>query len=305
MKNKSKLALFAFIPVTILCFFVRAVQYAYAVDLQTGFFKDDAGFLRYSTLLVLALGFVIIVSLTILDKIKNSKAFVRKTDQFSPTYIKVFGFLLLISAATIGIKLPEAISGGRKMYPLFAAMLFGTIILAATGIYALAKKRFDRYFALLLSGVAIYVALRAGMLFLSLMVVSSVSQYVLEILSRVSIVYFLFSFGRIILNAERKFTRVLTVISGLFSSLLIFTTELGAFAAIFFTDLSQADLIASPNAENLFMGVFELFAVIMLYCSPLLKIVETTSGVKATIQNTEDDLTEGLPDIDDKIDNEV
>lgn len=288
MNKKSKLALFSFIPLVIVCIIFRMTQYAFVIDLHTGFFKSNAGFHRYSLTSCLFLSFIIFLSLALLDKRKKSKAFTINKDQLSPKLLKAFGFLLILSAVTIVIKIPEVINAGKKEYLLLFFMLFGIVILSSAGFYILTKRAVNGVSALLFAGIAVYVVLRTAMLFLNRMAVLSVPQYVLEILSRLSLVFFLLSLARMMLDSEKKFTRLTAIVMGLFSATMIFTTELGAFFAAFIADESVFELVADPHGENLFMGVFALFGVIMLYCGKVNTPIETS------------DLTENISCIDNK-----
>lgn len=288
MNKKSKLALFSFIPLVIICVTFRVIQYAFAVDFNTGFLKADAGVHRYSLTFCLILSFIIYLSLALLDKSKNSKAFTIKKEEISPKLLKVFGFSLILSAVTIVIKIPEVIKAGRKEYLLLFFMFFGILMLVCAGFYILVKGRVDGVSALLFAGIAVYVVLRSSMFFLDRMVVLSVPQYILEILSRLSLVFFLLSLARMMLDSEKKFTRLTVIVMGLFSATMIFTTELGAFFTTFVADENVFELVAYPHGENLFMGIFTLVGIIMLYCGKVNKPVETG------------DLTESIPDVDNK-----
>lgn len=285
MNKKSKLALFSFIPLVMICITFRVIQYSFAVDFNTGFLKLDARIHEYALVLCLAFSFIIYLSLAILDKSKKSKAFTINKNQVSPKLLKVFGFSLILSAVTIVIKIPEAISAGRKEYLLLFFMLFGIVMLACAGFYILIKRTIDGFSGLLFAGISVYVVIRAAMFFLNRMVVLSVPQYILEILSRLSLVLFLLSFARIMLDAEKRFTRITAIVMGLFSATMIFTTEIGPFITSFVVDANNIDSIADSHGENLFMGIFALLGVVLLYCGKVKKRVEAG------------DLTESIPDV--------
>ena len=304
MNKKSKIALFSFIPMVIFCIGIRTIQYANAVDLNTGFFKNNAGFFKYVLAILLGLAFVLFLSLSLLDKGRGSKAFSIKGEQVSQPLLKAFAFSLIVSAAMIVIKIPEVISEGRKHYLLLFAMLVGVVFLAISGFYIVAKRKFDRFTALFFAGVSVYIVIRSGMLFLSRMVVASNPQYVLEILSRLSLVFFIYSFARVMIGAEKKFTRITAIVMGLFSSLIIFTTEIGSFITLFIVDVSYLDVI-KPSPENLFMGVFALLGVVLLYCGKVKKSPATELpddlpdvGSKASLSNNLEikEVTVNVPD---------
>lgn len=207
--TKSRFTLYFFTLAVFGSIVLRFFQLTSAIDHSTGLFTKDSGFLGialYIVFAVCAAGFIVF---GIIDKKRSSVAFKKHARCITVSQQSVLGIAFLLCGCgvfTDAVKLyGEGFSANSAM---IICSFFGAAAFVGAGFFLMGSRRIlpnTGYFLLVLS---VFYTYKAANLFISHLIISRLSIYLIEMFAYIFTVLFLLSFGRFLSRGETKNNRL-------------------------------------------------------------------------------------------------
>jgi hypothetical protein len=225
-KNHTFLITFLIIAVAAVIIIRYAQFSADVIDFNTGFFYHFAGPLRSLHYIALAVVFVGLVILSLIEKKRRTRFFNKKLSHFDDSDTAICGIMLLLASFAV---IYTAISAGIANLgttELLMTFLGGAAYAFSGGVLLVRKRTFPSVGLAFLALSGYYVA-RLVVLFLGNHIILSMSEHLVMLIFTVALALFYLSAGRMFMRAENKTTRLKTCIFGFFA-VIVAVTEITA-----------------------------------------------------------------------------
>lgn len=267
MSKNSKTALIFFIPMTVLCTIIRYFQLIVSIDHTTGFYYEDAGFLGIALYIALAVTAVGVLLFSLFDKKKNSSVFTKTVTQFTSAQTGIAGVLFLIAGCSCFYGVITMFSSGIEAMSFIGA-LAASICFVVIGFMLLGNKTIKPATGYIMLVLTIYYTVRAASLFMATLIITRISESLIELLVYVVFVLFLLSLGRIYSGNEAKSTRIKAILFGFSSGAMSLSMCVAKFAAILTAPAEISAQLTFPSLEYFAIGILSTGAIIMLFAKP-------------------------------------
>lgn len=250
--------------VTILALTVtRYIQFAVAVDFETGFFNPASGFIAPLYYIVLGLGFAALLISSSLDRKARQALFYKKPAQLDESACLLFGLLFIVAA--VGTILTGSSTGhtgaGREALINLLVKILGVLGFAAAGIVLCRQRRAGTAAGVLMLIPAAYCTLKAMRIFLEYFILLQLSDHLIRMIAYLLMALFFLAAGRILLQTDARRTRQRFLICGGLAGGLIVSEVVSKLVYWFSSSEAMRDYLASgaaymlPDAEFFAAGI--------------------------------------------------
>lgn len=274
--NSSKTFIF-FIITSVACVAVRYMQLVSAIDFETGFYYNHAGFLGGLLYIIFAAGFVGIVAFSFIDKRKKHQFFVKKMSLIDETETVIISFMFILMGVVLIFGF-VSIFGGRPAAIEVINGLIGITGFLAVGLLLYIRKRITALSGYLLLLPCIYYTVRAISVFMEHLVITRMSEYLIILLSDILLVFFFLGLGRIFSRNEGRFTRVRTAVCGFSAAALIFSETIAKIIYWLTSSGAMRDYLSAdgtkfimPDMQTSAEGIIVITLLIIMLKTPYKK----------------------------------
>ena len=267
MTKNSKLALFFFVAMTAVSTVIRYFQSVLSIDAETGFYYEDSGFLGVLLYIVLGVTAVGLVLLAFLDRKKGSAAFTKKAELFTSKQNSISGVLFLIAGCGCFYSVISMFGGGLDPMSLIGSVIASAAFLRV-GFIMLGNKTLKPACGYILLVLTVYYTVRSASLFMSTLIITRISESLIELLVYVSLVLFLLNLGRIYSRNETKLTRVKTIALGFICSSMCLSMSIARLIGVIAAPDVISPIFVSYPIEYFTIGILTAGTTILLYAKP-------------------------------------
>lgn len=256
---------------------IRIIQLQYVVDEVTGFYKSTSTLTKALPIIIIA-SIALIMLVTIIGSSRNIQGdtairqnpFLADIDEIASES----GFITGISSICISVLLAFEVVNlyqgltpmGNASMPYLADLVYiiftllTAFIFMRLGIIGMRKMPISRNMGYSLLIPVIWLTIRSTVLFMDLIVITSVSQNLLQLLSTLGMLLFMISASRLFSGFEKRTTRLKLIIIGLSSSLINFVSAV----PLLLTNGRESTANTSILAVDILLAVFAASIVNML-----------------------------------------
>ncbi len=255
---------------------IRIIQLQYVVDEVTGFYKSTSTLTKALPIIIIA-SIALIMLVTIIGSSRNIQGdtairqnpFLADIDEIASES----GFITGISSICISVLLAFEVVNlyqgltpmGNASMPYLADLVYiiftllTAFIFMRLGIIGMRKMPISRNMGYSLLIPVIWLTIRSTVLFMDLIVITSVSQNLLQLLSTLGMLLMI-SASRLFSGFEKRTTRLKLIIIGLSSSLINFVSAV----PLLLTNGRESTANTSILAVDILLAVFAASIVNML-----------------------------------------
>lgn len=296
MKNNSKLGLWLIVPAFVLAFAARMEQICGGTDMFTGFLKKENGFfMDYGFWLVILITIAASVAAWFFDKKKNASYCYSPVKQITDSRAVAIGFAMLLPAMAalyMGYAeavIPEESNISPSPFMMVVNFLFGGIMLVIA-FAILYFKEFKPLLGFSMSVAAVYYTLSAMGIFLEVMAITTVPEYLINCISMIFAALFFMQLAVLLSGNEGKHTRLFVSVTGTATAVTIFANSFSVIcsALIAPAEVSTRIVSSKEQAEMLYQlakgdnayfmsfapvsavaaGIFAVVTLVVLYMKP-------------------------------------
>lgn len=279
---------------------IRTIQLQYVIDEATGFYKNTSTLTKALPIIVIA-SIALIMIVTIIGRSRNVQSdtairqnpFLADIDEITSEG----GFVTGISSIFISVMLAfEAVKlyqgltlTGNAMMPYFADLVYilftllSAFVFMRLGIIGVRKMPISRNTGYSLLIPVIWLTIRSTVLFMDLIIITTVSQNLLQLLSVLGMLLFMTSASRLLSGFEKRNTRPILIIIGLSSSLLNFVSAV----PVFLINGRESNVNTSILVVDILLAVFAASIVNMLLGRD--KVIPIAAGSSAEQFDTDEE----------------
>lgn len=256
---------------------VRIIQLQYVVEEITGFYKETSALTKVLPIIIAASVFLIMF-VTVIGRSKSTQSqscirenpFLADIDEIASksnfmTGISSLFLSILLAFETVKLYQGLGIAGNAMMphmadfaYTVFT--LISAFVFMRLAIISLRKMPITRNMGYLLLLPVIWLTIRSTVLFMDLIVITTVSQNLLQLLSTLGMLLFMTLTSRLFSGFEKSSTRPMLVIIGLSSSLLNFVSAV----PLFLVNGRDGSVNAPMLVVDILLAIFAVSIVNML-----------------------------------------
>lgn len=276
MRIDRRAVKYVYFACVVLAVAIRIIQLQYVVDEITGFYKNTSTLTKALPILIAA-SIVLIMLVTIIGRSRNMQSdstirqnpFLADIDEISNgnfvTGISSIFISVLLAFETV--KLYQGLTGtGNATMPNVADFVYiiftllSAFVFMRLGIIGIRKMQISRNMGYLLLIPVIWLTIRSTVLFMDFIVITTVSQNLLQLLSTLGMLLFMTLAARFFSGFEKNNTRPMLVIIGLSSSLINFVSAV----PLFLINGRDSTVNAPILAADILLAVFAASIVNML-----------------------------------------
>jgi TRAP-type mannitol/chloroaromatic compound transport system permease small subunit len=262
--TKSHWSVFVFILFAAVMAVVRYIQFVTVLDLDTGFFTMQAGWLGWAYYAAAGAGALCLIAALVADAKLRRPLFKKPSSDLPGSDNLLIGLMFLIAAAGLII----SVFGARNIGEAFLYIL-GIIGFGLCAVFAV-RRGGGKTAGILTAIPALYCIIKAIVLYLDSFVILHLSASMIELTAYLFLTVFFLAFGKILSAHDKGRTRARAFFCGACAAALILS-ETAAKIAFWFTgseELKQliniSEYYNQPTAEFTAMGLLSLTCVLVL-----------------------------------------
>ena len=246
MRIDRRVVKYVYCASVLLAVAIRIIQLQYVIDEATGFYKSTSTLTKVLPIIIIA-SIALIMLVTIIGRSRNVQTdtavrqnpFLADIDEIANRGGFITGISSIFISVLLAFEVVKQYQGltpvANAPMPYFADLVYiiftllSAFIFMRLGIIGLRKMPISRNTGYSLLIPVIWLTIRSTVLFMDLIVITSVSQNLLQLLSTLGTLLFMILASRLFSGFEKSNTRPMLIIVGLSSSLLNFVSAVPSF----------------------------------------------------------------------------